>query len=199
MLLIDAGADATLVSRDGGTPLDIAKNKGHYECARAIQEHAEASAPPREEVEIAAATADAGELPEALTSSLRAKLVSNVHSSGPVCTLEEVRAWLDGGGHVDATTEIDLPGERKGQKFTMLMMAALCGDDQLLDLLIASNATIDQKTSEGSSATVAAAGASCALLLSRVSSCFLSPAMPLYCTPFFNCHRTDCVEICAPQ
>jgi len=52
--LLRAGADTTLRTASGKTALQLAKQKGHAECVRALEEHAAAAAA---ETAAAAATA----------------------------------------------------------------------------------------------------------------------------------------------
>ena len=156
-LLIDAGADAAIRDNDGGTALDYAKAGRKSACIRILQSVAVAGTLACQDGKGRAATA--GALPKALGLALtnetrKYQTVSDV-------TVAEVRAWLESGGHVDSTIECS---ELKGQDVTTLMLAATCGDMQLLNLLIDRNAAIDVMAKSGHSALLLAVGASCALL-----------------------------------
>ena len=65
-----------------------------------------------------------------------------------------VVAWLDGGGHVDATWDL-LNGALSG--VTMLMCAGFGGHTPLLDVLLERGASVDLQNSYGMSALTAAA------------------------------------------
>ena len=160
-----AGSDTTLRDKQRRTALHIAKGGQHHDCARAIQDRAKATAPPPCKENVAAAT---GMLPQALSNAL----VSDVSRGTPMrmIILAQVRTWLDSGGHVDATTYIDSIDGR----FTMLMLAAADGNAQLLDLLIARNATIDLRLN-GSPAIVLAISALPALLLPQPCAALTTP------------------------
>ena len=164
-----AGADTTLRDKQRRTALHFAKGGQHHDCARAIQDRAKATAPPPcKENEVAAATERSGMLPQALSNAL----VSDVRRGTPMrmIILAQVRTWLDSGGHVDATTYIDSIDGR----FTMLMLAAADGNAQLLDLLIARNATIDLRLN-GRPAIVLAISALPALLLPQPCAALTTP------------------------
>ena len=159
-LLIDAGADTTLCDRDEATPLKYAVAAGQTACARLLQESADATADAAAKVKLAAASAVAGELPEAICSALT---LADPKSGMMTCeATSKVHAWLDSGGHADATCMIP---EVEGQQITVLMAAAARGDSCLVHMLIANNATIDLRGSTDTTAIALAASASPPLLL----------------------------------
>ena len=156
-LLIDAGADVTLKDCEGHTALDFAKGRKQDECARVIQEHAEAGgAAAHEEEEVVEAIADAGALPHALKLTLSIDLCGNAQKSS-AHTLAEVRAWLESGGHADAAMD-------PSSDLTLFMAAAGNGDVPLLKLLLEYNATVDLEIGGGVTAMVCAVGASPTLI-----------------------------------
>ena len=164
-LLLDGGADHAIRDHDDGTALDYAKasSSGPSACVRTLQKLADAA-------KIAAVNANAGALPEALSLALMYNGEYKGISEG---TLTKVRAWLDSGGHVDATVEV---AEVAGTKTTMLMAVAVCGDLQLIDLLLAYHATVELTDIRGYTATLLAAGETQSL---AVLSCFLPSLPPL--------------------
>jgi len=63
--------------------------------------------------------------------------------------------WVDGGGQVDATC-VDLNGTASGK--TLLMFAARCGDEKLVEALLKRCAEVDKQDSLGCTALMNAAG-----------------------------------------
>ena len=129
-LLLQRGADMQTISGEGKTAMTLANEKGHSGCVAAFKRHLEvASGESTVQVNEQIALAIAG---------------------GDVDT---VMAWLDDGGHVNAT----FPSDSYVKDIALLMIAASNGDEQMIDLLLERGAGINQRDSEGGTALMYAA------------------------------------------
>ena len=187
-LLIDAGADVTLKDCEGHTALDFAKGRKQDECARVIQEHAEAGGAAAHEEEVVEAIADAGSLPHALKLTLSIDLCGNAQKSS-AHTLAEVRAWLESGGHADAAMD------SRCSDLTLFMAAAGNGDVPLLKLLLEYNATVDLEIGGGVTAMVCAVGAS-PTLISLAFRCSVCAHAACTCTCTCRVHMLHAHAAC---
>ena len=129
-LLLQRGADMQTISGEGKTAMTLANEKGHSGCVAAFKRHLEvASGESTIQVNEQIALAIAG---------------------GDVDT---VMAWLDDGGHVNAT----FPSDSYVKDIALLMIAASNGDERMIDLLLERGAGINQRDSEGGTALMYAA------------------------------------------
>ena len=154
--LLRAGADPRLRDDKGSTALQVAEHFGHSECACTIKEHVKAAVQAavdsaREAAGLAAPTGQAaatggGVAPHELPREILDAAYNNDKA--------EIVAWLDSGGHVDATC--DTP-DGSGRGLTMLMTATSGGHASLLDMLLERSASVDMQNSSGNSALTCAA------------------------------------------
>ena len=133
--LLTAGAQLGLRDAQGWTALRWAVNSSRTFCVRAIQDHLRA-------IPTVSKTQEGDVFPAAIAEAAKAG------------EADAVVAWLDSGGHIDATWELP-SGSYRGA--TLLMCAASYGHVRLCDLLIDYNASLDLQDSNGINALMSAA------------------------------------------
>ena len=154
--LLRAGASLDLKNRRGKTALQVAKDEGHAECVRVIEDFLERDC--RSQADMLLEGASPSPSPEWSTSG-GAFLDVLPPAVVAACQGEEdeaVSEWLANGGQIDATHSYS-DGSMHTSDLTLLMTAANTGNKAMVDMLLGHGADVDKKNRFGNTALSQAA------------------------------------------